>query len=94
MEFIIKLVKQISSMYCQWQCETQYLVVSNIFMEQFEETALEAAGYKAAQWLIYINDTFLVWPHGLARLQQFVHHLNIVRPTIKFTIEIEDNDTP
>jgi hypothetical protein len=35
----------------------------------------------------------MVWPHGPARLQQFLHHLNSVRPTIKFTTEIEANDT-
>jgi hypothetical protein len=35
----------------------------------------------------------MVWPHGPARLQQFLHHLNGLRPTIKFKTEAEANDT-
>jgi hypothetical protein len=31
-------------------------------------------------------------PHGPARLQQFLHHLNSIRPTIKLTMEVESND--
>jgi hypothetical protein len=68
-------------------------VVSNIFMEHFEEIALYTADYKPAKWLRYVDDTFMVWQHGPARLQQFLHHLNNVRPTIKFTMEVEANDT-
>lgn len=26
--------------------------------------------------LRYVDSTFMVWPHGLAKLQQFLHHLN------------------
>jgi hypothetical protein len=31
------------------------------------------------------------WPHGPAGLQQFLHHLNNIGPTIKFTMKVEDN---
>jgi hypothetical protein len=31
--------------------------------------------------------------HKLTRLQQFLHHLNSIRPTIKFTCGVEANDT-
>jgi hypothetical protein len=54
-------------------------VVSNIFMEHFEEIALDATEYKPAEWLRYVDNTFMVW------LQQFFDHINSVRPTIKFT---------
>jgi hypothetical protein len=63
-------------------------VVSNIFMEHFEEVALDTAEYKAAKWLMYVDDIFVVWPHGSARLQQLFDHINSVRPTIKFTMEV------
>jgi hypothetical protein len=72
---------------------SQSLVVSNIFMENSEETTLDTADHKHAKWIRYIADTFVVWSHGPARLQQFLHQLNSVRPTIKFTIEVEANDT-
>jgi hypothetical protein len=62
------------------------LVVSNIFMEHFEEIALDTGDHKPTKWLRYINGIFMVWPHGAARSQQFLHHRNNIRPTIKFTM--------
>jgi hypothetical protein len=35
----------------------------------------------------------VAWPHGSARLHEFLHHLNSVTPTIKFAMEVEANDT-
>jgi hypothetical protein len=70
-----------------------YLVISNIFMEHFKEIALDTADHKLVKWFRYIVDTVMVWPHGPARLQQFLHHPNSIRLTIKFTMEVEANDT-
>jgi hypothetical protein len=42
-------------------------------------------------WLRYVDDTFVVWPHGLSRLQDFLSHLNSLRPSIQFTMEIESD---
>jgi hypothetical protein len=61
-------------------------------MEHFEEITLDTADHKPAKWLRYV-DTFIVWPHEPARLQQFLYYLNSVRPPIKFTMEIEVSDT-
>jgi hypothetical protein len=66
--------------------------VSNIFMENFEEIALDTADRKPAKWLRYVDDTFVVWPHEPVRLQQFIHHVNSHKPKIKFTKEVEAND--
>jgi hypothetical protein len=68
-------------------------MVSNIFVEHFVEVALDVAGHKPTTWPRYLKNSFMVWPHGPARLQQFLHRLNSVRPTIKFTLEAEANDT-
>jgi hypothetical protein len=68
-------------------------VVRNIFMEHFEEIALDTADHKPAKWIRYIDNTFGLWPHGAARLQQFLYHLNSFRPTIKFAMEVEVNNT-
>jgi hypothetical protein len=62
-------------------------------MEHFEETALDTADHNPAKKLRYVDNSFMVWLHGPARLQQFLHHLNSVRPTIKFTTENEANGT-
>jgi hypothetical protein len=61
----------------------------NIFMEQFEKLALDAAPYKPLLWLRYVDDTFVVWPHGLEQLHIFLGHLNSLRPSIRFTMETE-----
>jgi hypothetical protein len=63
--------------------------VSNIFMEHFEKLALDSAQYKPLLWLRYIDDMFVVWPHGPELLQDFLRHLNILRPSIQFTMETE-----
>jgi hypothetical protein len=60
-------------------------------MEHFE--GIGYIGPKPAKWLGYIDDTFMVWPYVPMRLQEFLHHLKCVRPTIKFTMEVEANDT-
>jgi hypothetical protein len=44
-------------------------VVSNMFMEQFEEIALDTADHKPAKCLRYVDATSMIWPHGTARLQ-------------------------
>jgi hypothetical protein len=55
--------------------------------------SLDAADHKPIKWLSYVNNTFMVCPHGPVKLQQFLQHLNRIRPTIKFTMEIEANNT-
>jgi hypothetical protein len=37
-----------------------FLMVSNKFMEQFEEIALDIADHKTVKWLRYFDDTFMV----------------------------------
>jgi hypothetical protein len=68
-------------------------MVNNVFMEHFEEIALAAVGHKPTKWLRYIDNTFVVWPCGPARLQQFIHNLNSLRPIIKLTKGLEADNT-
>jgi hypothetical protein len=42
--------------------------------------------------LRYVDDTFVIWPHGPTWLQDFLNHLNRVRPCIQFTMELESNN--
>ena len=40
-------------------------------------------------WLRYVDDTFVVWPHGQEKLDSFHEHLNTQHRNIKFTVEHE-----
>jgi hypothetical protein len=68
------------------------LVVSNIYMEHFEELALKTAPHRPSLWLRYVDDTFVIWPHSPDRSQEFFYHTNSIRPTIQFTMETEANN--
>jgi hypothetical protein len=68
-------------------------VVSNIFMEHFEKVAIDTTDLIPAIWLRYVDDTFVVWPHGPTRLQEFLHRLNSLRPSVQFTMKVETNNT-
>jgi hypothetical protein len=61
--------------------------VSSIYMEFFENLALNSAHYKPSLWLRYVDDTFVIWPHGPQLLQNFFCYLNSLRPSIHFTME-------
>ncbi|GJQ74695.1 hypothetical protein Trydic_g21546 [Trypoxylus dichotomus] len=60
-------------------------------MEQFESPAIETAVDKPTVWWRYVDDTFVVWPHGRDGLDRFLEHLNRVHPSIQFTMELEHN---
>ena len=66
-------------------------VVANIYMEHFEELALESGESKPATWLRYVDDTFVIWNKGRDKLLDFLEHLNSIRPSIQFTMELEED---
>ena len=65
--------------------------VANLYMEFFEELALETAPTRPRLWKRYVDDTFCILRKGSA--EELLHHLNGVRPTIKFTVEQEEDGT-
>jgi hypothetical protein len=40
------------------------LVIANFFMEDFEKKAVEQATHKHVCWFSFVDDTFVIWPHG------------------------------
>jgi hypothetical protein len=60
-------------------------------MEHLEKLALDLAQHKPSLWHRYADDTFVVWPHGPSRLQDFLSHLSSSRPSIQFAMEIESD---
>jgi hypothetical protein len=57
-------------------------------MENVEEMALEMATHKPLCWFRYVDDTFVIWPHGPSKLANVLDHLNGVHENIKFTMEM------
>ena len=58
-------------------------------MEFFEELALGMAPTRPKPWKRYVDDTFCILRKGST--EELLHHLNRVRPTIKFTVEQKED---
>lgn len=56
-------------------------MMTHIYIEYFEEMALETAPLKPTIWLRYIGDTFILWPHQKA-VQILMDHVNLISPSI------------
>ncbi|XP_013788171.1 uncharacterized protein LOC106472086 [Limulus polyphemus] len=61
-------------------------VIANIYMEYFEDLALEPAPLVPAVWLRYVDDTFVLREHQ-EDVTSFLDHINRPRPSIQFTTE-------
>jgi hypothetical protein len=58
-------------------------------MKHFEETALEGATHKPLCWFCFVDDMFVIWPHGPGKLSEFLDYLNSIHESIQFTMETE-----
>jgi hypothetical protein len=62
-------------------------------MEHLEEIALDTSDHILAKWFRYIDSTFVFFSQGPVRLEKFLYHLSGLRPTIKFSMGVEVNNT-
>jgi len=51
-----------------------------------EEVAHSKGGLQA-HLFHYMNDTFVIWPYGPKKLNNFLNHLSSVHSSIQFTME-------
>jgi hypothetical protein len=65
-------------------------VIANFFLEDFEKQATEQATHKPVCWFRYVDDTFVIWPHGKEKLIEFLNHLNRHHNAIQLTMEREE----
>ena len=61
---------------------------ANLFMTKIEENYVYTYHLQTTLWKRFIDDIFMIWPHGMDSLLEFIKHLNTVHPTIKFTSDI------
>ena len=65
---------------------------ANLFMTKFEQIHVYAYHLQPTLWKRFIDDIFMIWPHGMDSLLEFIQHLNTVHPTIKFTSTISPSE--
>ena len=63
---------------------------ANLFMTQFEDKYAYTYPLQPQLWKRFIDDIFVIWPHGMNSLMKFIEHLNTVHPPIKFTSDISE----
>ena len=62
-------------------------VIAYLYMEIFEEKAIESVPCKPNIWKHYVDDTFTILDRD--RVDSFLQHVNSQQPTIRFTMETE-----
>jgi hypothetical protein len=60
-------------------------VISNVCMEDYEKAALESASLKPRCRVRYVDDTFVIWPHGPDKRKDFPHYLHPFNSPWKMT---------
>ena len=67
---------------------------ANIFMAEIEKNILEnpPQNKRPTLWKHFIDDIFMVWPHGHTALHQFLEHINCLHETIKFTAQLSEKE--
>jgi hypothetical protein len=67
---------------------------ANIFMAEIEKKILEnpPQNKRPTLWKRFIDDIFMIWPHGQSALRQFLKHVNSLHDTIKFTAEQSEKE--
>jgi predicted GIY-YIG superfamily endonuclease len=66
--------------------------LANIFMDWMEDRLFNSSINRPKLWLRYVDDTFVIWQHGLDELHKFFDYINNMIPSIKFTLELENNN--
>ena len=61
---------------------------ASLFVDRFETKALENWPLKPIIWLRFIDDIFMIRPHGNSELDKFIEYLNTIHDKIKFTSEV------
>ena len=65
-------------------------VIANLYMEVFEEQAIESTTQKPKIWKHYVDETITILDRSYVGC--LLQHLNSQQPTIRFTMETEKDN--
>jgi len=63
-------------------------------MEDFKKKATEQATHKPVCWFRYVDDIFVIRPHGQENLTEFLNHINLLHNKVQFTMEKQRRRPP
>ncbi len=66
--------------------------IANLHMGEFEDNHVYTYPLQPLFYGRFIDDGFFIWQHGLLELMKFLHYLNSVSNSIKFTLDISSNE--
>ena len=65
---------------------------ANTFMGKLEQNILDSSPLKPIYYCRFIDDIFMLWPHTLDQLIQFMTHMNEANGSIQFTHEYNQEE--
>jgi hypothetical protein len=70
------------------------ILSSSVRSDDLKERTLAQATHIPQCWFCYVDDTFVIWPHGTDKLERFLNHLNGLHRNTQFTIQTEGDSHP
>ena len=61
--------------------------LANVTMGKFESNHVYTYHLQPHLFVRYLDDIFMIWPHGIDELHKFVEHLNSCTESIRFTLD-------
>ncbi|CAF1507172.1 unnamed protein product, partial [Rotaria sordida] len=66
-------------------------ILADIYMDEYKKQHLHEVNIPNKIWR-YVDDILIITKMNKPQLEKYVHYLNKIRGTIKFTSEFEQND--
>ena len=68
-------------------------ILANLCLEFLEKNYIKTLpeDIRALFWVRYVDDVFIVYEHNEEKFSEFLNHINNIIPSIKFTVEQEEN---
>ena len=67
-------------------------ILANVYLEKFEEEAINTFDPKPLQFLRYVDDIYIEWPENIRPIEELQTHFNMKSNVTKFTLEKEKDE--